>query len=167
MFYKCILCANPVQVFDECALGCPILGVHKVRQIGDDLGLLPCGIVLHLTVNHGDTRSVRHRFEDAAGEGHFIRIGREDFLGNGDLTGMQAPCARAAEQEGVAKLLRPLVRPHYTGTLTTVAFPPFFPIVCCNPMRDCGVVDVRRFDLPKRKRPSMILAVLRDNPFIT
>ena len=100
--------------------------------------------------------------------------GQDDRPIQGKVAYFVPPCyecnSQVASSDDVDRLIsgyRPLVRPHYTGTLTTVAFPPFFPIVCCNPMRDCGVVDVRRFDLPKRKRPSMILAVLRHNPFIT
>ena len=55
---------------------------NKACKVNDDLGLFPGRIILHLAVNHRNARTVRHGFEDAAGEFHFVDIWREDAFCN-------------------------------------------------------------------------------------
>ena len=47
---------------------CRVLGGNQLREIDDDLGLLPGGVVLHLAVDHHGAAAVRHGGEDLARE---------------------------------------------------------------------------------------------------
>ncbi len=76
----------------------------ELREIEDDLRLLPRGVVLHLAVDHDRAGAVRHGIHDALGEVHLGRVQAEHALGDVDLARMQRPGAGASVQERVAEL---------------------------------------------------------------
>ena len=45
----------------------------ELGKVDNDLGLFPGRIILHFAVKHHDARAIRHGFEDALGEDHFIQ----------------------------------------------------------------------------------------------